>query len=133
MKLRKVLKNRLPIIRNPKYYYWMQSLYPNQEIHHITGGYRGCKHNDLLLLPLTTEEHHKEHSNSRTDVTVEQLAFILTHNFCYLYDILEPEQIKNDVKTKSYYRKLIQNSDIDTLIKEIRDLHIDIQKADGYE
>ena len=133
MKLRKALKNRLPIIRNPKYIKWMKSLYPDYEIHHTTGGYRGCKHNDLLTYPLKQADHDIEHTKTRSDVTVEQLAIILTHNFCYLYDVLESEQIKNDIKTKSYYRKLIQNSDIDTLIKEIRDLHIDIQKADGYE
>lgn len=65
--LRKMLKYRLPIEENKKLLKFAKENYPYHEIHHITKGFKGCKHSDYLLAYVTREEHDQIHRQGMED------------------------------------------------------------------
>ena len=90
MNLIKILKHRLRIRRNERFLKWSNENNPNMDNHHLTGSQGKLKLNDLLIAPLTREQHNSINSKSPMLDDIELLILAL-ENLCDYVEYLQNE------------------------------------------
>lgn len=80
--LYKQLRN-LPSRKSPKFMEWVKRKHPDKQRHHLLGSMTGIKLNDLLLLPVTHEQHEKAERN-KIDFCIDNLPQSLNLLFEYI-------------------------------------------------
>lgn len=83
--LYKRLRN-LPIRKSKKYMDWVKKKYPDKEIHHCLGSMTGIKLNDLLVMPVTREQHLEAERN-KIDFAIDNLPQSLNLLFEYIKEL----------------------------------------------
>ena len=84
--LKKILRNRLKVRKNPQYLKWLSEKYKGQQLdrHHIISSVYGLKLNDLLIAMISHEEHMKGHYKANTEDFEANLLDALENLFNYV-------------------------------------------------